>query len=87
MSSYNVCGFIFYFPYQVLVNFSGGSNVKESACNAGDPGLTPGWGRYPGEGNGNPLQWAGEAFSPGESPWTEEPSRLPSMGSQTVRHY
>ena len=28
---------------------------KESACNAGDPGLTPGWGRSSGEGNGNPL--------------------------------
>ena len=29
---------------------------KESACNAGDPGLIPGLGRSPGEGNGNPLQ-------------------------------
>ena len=29
---------------------------KESACNAGDPGLFPGSGRSPGEGNGNPLQ-------------------------------
>jgi len=28
---------------------------KESACNAGDPGLIPGSGRFPGEGNGNPL--------------------------------
>ena len=28
----------------------------ESACKAGDPGLIPGLGRYPGEGNGNPLQ-------------------------------
>ena len=32
------------------------SNAKESACNAGDPGLSPGVGRSPGEGNGNPLQ-------------------------------
>ena len=31
---------------------------KESACNAGDPGLTPGSGRSPGEGNGNPLQYS-----------------------------
>ena len=30
--------------------------VKASAYNAGDPGLIPGSGRYPGEGNGNPLQ-------------------------------
>ena len=29
---------------------------KESACNAGDPGSIPGLGRFPGEGNGNPLQ-------------------------------
>ena len=33
----------------------GGSDSKESACNAGDLGLIPGWGRSPGEGNGNPL--------------------------------
>ena len=33
-----------------------GSDDKESACNAGDPGSTPGLGRSPGEGNGNPLQ-------------------------------
>ena len=31
---------------------------KESACNAGDPGSVPGWGRSPGEGNGNPLQYS-----------------------------
>ena len=30
---------------------------KESACNAGDQGLIPGLGRYPGEGNGNSLQY------------------------------
>ena len=30
--------------------------VKASACNAEDPGLIPGSGRSPGEGNGNPLQ-------------------------------
>ena len=32
--------------------------VKTSACNAGDPGLIPGSGRFPGEGNGNPLQYS-----------------------------
>ena len=31
---------------------------KESACNAGDPGLIPGLERCPGEGNGNPLQYS-----------------------------
>ena len=34
----------------------GGSDGKESACNAGDPGSVPGLGRYPGEGNGYLLQ-------------------------------
>jgi len=36
----------------------GGSDGKESACNAGDLGLTPGSGRSPGEGNGNPLHYS-----------------------------
>ena len=36
-----------------------GSDGKASACNAGDLGLTPGLGRYPGEGNGYPLQYPG----------------------------
>ena len=39
-----------------LAGFSGGSDSKESTCNAGDPGSIPGSGRFPGEGNGNPLQ-------------------------------
>ena len=36
----------------------GGSDSKESACNAGDPGSIPGSGRYPGEGNGNLLLYS-----------------------------
>ena len=32
--------------------------VKEPACNAGDPGSIPGSGRFPGEGNGNPLHYS-----------------------------
>ena len=40
-----------------LGRFPGGSDGKESACNAGDLGLIPGSGRSPGEGNGNPLQY------------------------------
>ena len=42
--------------YVVSWGFPGGSEGKESACNAGDLGSTPGSGRSPGEGNGNPLQ-------------------------------
>ena len=37
--------------------FPGGSDGKESACNMRDPGLIPGLGRSPGEGNGYPLQY------------------------------
>jgi len=38
--------------------FSGGSDNKESACNAEDLGLIPGLGRSPREGNGYPLQYS-----------------------------
>ena len=38
------------------MGFPGGSQVKASASNAGDPGLIPGSGRSLGEGNDNPLQ-------------------------------
>ena len=38
-------------------DFPGNSVGKESACSAGDPGLTPGSGRSPGAGNGKPLQY------------------------------
>ena len=38
-----------------LYDFPGGSASKASAYSAGDPGLIPGSGRYPGEGNGNLL--------------------------------
>ena len=38
--------------------FPGGSDRKQSACKAGDPGSIPGSGRSPGEGNGIPLQCA-----------------------------
>ena len=44
--------------YPFSSGFPGGSDGKESACNAGDPGSIPGSGRSPGEGNGNPLQYS-----------------------------
>ena len=55
---------IFGCPFKVLrcldtavegAAFPDGSVGKESTHNAGDPGLIPGSGRTPGEGNGNPL--------------------------------
>ena len=38
------------------MGFPGGSDGKESTCNAGDLGSMPGLGRSPGGGHGNPLQ-------------------------------
>ena len=38
--------------------FPGGSDGKESALSAGDPGSIPGWGRSPEEGNGYPSQYS-----------------------------
>ena len=38
--------------------FPGGSDGKESSCNAGDTGSIPGSKRSPGKGNGNPLQYS-----------------------------
>ena len=42
--------FVVYFTAQMV--------KRLSACNVGDPGLIPGSGRSPGEGNGNPLQYS-----------------------------
>ena len=61
--------------------FSGGSDNKESACNAGDLGSIPGLERSPREGKGyhsSILVW--------RIPWTEEPGRLQSMRSQSIAH-
>ena len=43
---------------QAVKKISGGKE-KKSACNTGNWGLIPGAGRYPGEGNGNPLKYYG----------------------------
>ena len=51
---------------------------KESAYNAGDPGLIPGSERSSGEGKGNPLQYSHLE----KIPWTEETCGLQSRGSQ-----
>ena len=40
------------------MDFPGGSDGKESACNAEDLGSIPGLGRSPGEGNANSLQYS-----------------------------
>ena len=41
------------------MGFPGSSADKESACNAGDPVMTPGLGSFPGEGIGYPRQYSG----------------------------
>ena len=64
------------FPFSVPANL-GGSGGKEAAYNVGDPGLIPGSGRCPGEGNGNPLQ-----YSSLENPMDRGACELQSMGSQ-----
>ena len=43
----------------LTLGFPDSSVGKESTCSAGDPGLLPGMGRFPGEGKGYPLQYAG----------------------------
>jgi len=46
------------FYHEILLGLPGSPVGKESACNAGDQGSIPGWGRSPGEGNGSPLQYS-----------------------------
>ena len=46
-----------YISLVLLQSFPGGSDGKESACNAEEPGSITGLGRYHGEGNGYPLQY------------------------------
>ena len=61
--------------------FPGGSDDKESTCNAGDLGSIPWSGRSPAEENGyqsSILAW--------RIPWTKEPGGLQSMGFQRVEH-
>ena len=70
---------LFFFSLDALLKgFPGGSMVKSLPINAGDTGLIPGSGRFPGGGNGYPLQ-----CSCLENPIDREPGRLQSMQSDT----
>ena len=53
----------------IYIGFPCGLDSKESTCNAGDLGLMPGLGRYPGEGNGNLLQYSCLGNSMDRGPW------------------
>ena len=55
--SQGVCPVVGLLDYMVETGATCGSVGKESACNAGDAGSIPGWGRCPGGGHGNPLQY------------------------------
>ena len=54
-----------------------GSDSKASAYNAGDLGLIPRTGRFPGERNGNPLQYLAWRIL-----WREEPGRVSKSRTQ-----
>ena len=65
-----------------LSSSSNSSDGKASACNAADQSLIPGLGRFPGEGNGNPLQYPCLENSMDKGVWRA----VQSMGSQRVGH-
>ena len=62
------------------VGFPGGSAVKNPHASAGDTGSITGWGRSPGEGNGNPLQCSCLGNS------IDREGGLLSMGLQSVTY-
>ena len=59
------------------MDFPGGSDGKASVYNAGDPGSSPGLEKEMAT-HSSTIAW--------KIPWTEEPGRLQSMGSQRVGH-
>ena len=80
-----LCFFVFFFQDSLQTQtgdtmrkkgFPGGSDGRESACNAGVPGSIPGSGRSLGEGNGNLLQYSSLKNS-------MEPGRQQAMVSQS----
>ena len=74
-----VCLFVF---KEHLFHFPGGSDGKASVYNAGDLGSIPGSGIFPGEGNGNPLQYSCLENPMDGGAWC----RLLSKGLQRVGH-
>ena len=67
-------------PTPVFMGLPGGSDGKESACNAGDLGLIPGLGRSPGGGHGSLIQYSclenphGQRSLVDYSPWGHKES-------------
>ena len=82
-------------PTPVFLDLPGGSDGKESTCNAGDLGSIPGLGRCPGEGHDNPLQYSclenlhGQKSLAGYSSWGRKGSDMTerlSTAQQTTIH-
>ena len=55
--------------FRANLGFPDGSDGKESACSAGDAGSISGLGRFPGEGNGSPLQYSCQENSMDRGAW------------------
>ena len=72
---------LFSVTYVTLSSFPGGSAVKNLPVDVGDVVSIPGWGRYTGEGNGNPLQYSCLGNSMDKGVW-----RATAHGSQRVGH-
>ena len=64
------------------MGFSGGSDGKESACNAGDQGSILGLGRSAGEGNGNALQYSCLENSKDRGAWRAMVHRVTKIRAQ-----
>ena len=70
------------YPDTLMMGFPGGLVVKNPPANAGDTGSIPGWGRFPGGRNGNPLQYSclenlhGQKSLAGYSPWDHKESDM-----------
>ena len=67
------------------LGFPSGSDGKESACQCRRPGLTPGLGRSPGEGNGNPLQYSCLENSMDRGAWQARVHRVAKESDTTER--
>ena len=72
------------FKFCLLSSFPGGSEVKVSACNAGDQGSIPGSERSPGEGNGNPLQYSCLENPTDRGTWWATVHRVDCKESDTI---
>ena len=70
--------------YDLVWDFPGGSVVKNLPANAGDTGSIPEWGRSPGGGNGNPLQYSCQDNPTDRGAWRATAHGVPE--SDTTEH-